>query len=45
MFTNEDIKIKGQERPVFKVNGQYLKRYFDECQEIFLIEVVYLEEA
>ncbi|KAK4716687.1 hypothetical protein R3W88_015025 [Solanum pinnatisectum] len=44
-FTNGAVEVEGQEGPAFKVNGQYLKLYFGECQEISLIEVVYLEDA
>ncbi|XP_049399734.1 uncharacterized protein LOC125863769 [Solanum stenotomum] len=45
VFTNGSIEVEGKEGPAFKVNGQRLKLYFDECQEISLIEVVYLEDA
>jgi len=45
VFTNGAIEVEGQEGPTFKVNGQHLKLYFGECQEISLIEVVYLEDA
>ncbi|XP_049372824.1 uncharacterized protein LOC125837794 [Solanum verrucosum] len=40
VFTNGSIEVEGQEGPAFKVNGQRLKSYFGECQEISLIEVV-----
>ncbi|KAK4721447.1 hypothetical protein R3W88_011680 [Solanum pinnatisectum] len=45
VFTNGAIEVEGQEGHVFKVNGQRLKVYFGQCQEISLIEVVYLEDA
>ncbi|XP_015160536.1 uncharacterized protein [Solanum tuberosum] len=45
VFRNGAIEIEGKEGPTFKVNGQRLKLYFGECQEISLIEVVYLEDA
>ncbi|XP_049405164.1 uncharacterized protein LOC125868578 [Solanum stenotomum] len=45
VFTNGAIEVEGQEGPAFKLNRQRLKLYFGECQEISLIEVVYLEDA
>ncbi|XP_049394725.1 uncharacterized protein LOC125859014 [Solanum stenotomum] len=44
VFTNGVIKVEDQEGPPFKVNGQRLKLYFGDCQEISLVEVVYLED-
>ncbi|XP_015163826.1 uncharacterized protein [Solanum tuberosum] len=40
VFTIGAIKVKGQDGPAFKVNGQRLKLYFGKCQEISLIVVV-----
>ncbi|XP_049394762.1 uncharacterized protein LOC125859070 [Solanum stenotomum] len=45
VLTNGAIEVEGQEGPAFKVNGQRLKLYFGEFQEISLVEVVYLEDA
>jgi len=45
VFTYGATEVEGKGGPVFKVNGQRLKLYFGECQEISLIEVVYLENA
>jgi len=45
VFTNGAIEVKDQEGPPFKVNGERLKLYFGECQEISLVEVVYLDDA
>ncbi|KAK4716377.1 hypothetical protein R3W88_014715 [Solanum pinnatisectum] len=45
VFPNGAIEVEGQEGHAYKVNGQCLKLYFGECQEIPLIEVVYLEDV
>ncbi|XP_049365197.1 uncharacterized protein LOC125830021 [Solanum verrucosum] len=45
VFTNGTIEFESREGPAFKVNGQRLKLYFGECQDISLIEVVYLEDG
>ncbi|XP_049394700.1 uncharacterized protein LOC125858991 [Solanum stenotomum] len=45
VFSNGAIEVEGQEGPAFKVNGQRLKLYFGECQDISLIEVVDMEDA
>ncbi|XP_049375527.1 uncharacterized protein LOC125840604 [Solanum verrucosum] len=38
VFPNGIIEVEGQEGHTFKVDGQRLKLYFCECQEISLIE-------
>jgi len=45
VFTNGAIEAEDQEGPPFKVNGPSLKLYLRECQEISLVEVVYLEDV
>ncbi|XP_049391333.1 uncharacterized protein LOC125855624 [Solanum stenotomum] len=45
VFTNGAIEVEGKEGHAFKVNGQRLKLYFGECQEISLIGVLYLEDS
>ena len=45
MFTNGAIGVEGKEGPQFKVNGQRLKLYLGDCQEIALVEEWYLEDA
>ncbi|XP_015163290.1 uncharacterized protein [Solanum tuberosum] len=39
VFTNGAIEVEDQEGPPFKVNGQRLKLYFGNCQEISLVKV------
>jgi len=45
VFSNGAIEVRGKEGHAFKVNGQRLKLYFGECHEIYVIEVVYMEDA
>ncbi|XP_049355207.1 uncharacterized protein LOC125819809 [Solanum verrucosum] len=45
VFINGAIEVEYQEVPPFTVNGQRLKLYLGYCQEISLVEVVYLEDA
>ncbi|XP_015163270.1 uncharacterized protein [Solanum tuberosum] len=45
VFTNGAIEVESKEGPAFKVNRQHLKLYFGDCQEISVIEVVYLEDS
>ncbi|XP_049376934.1 uncharacterized protein LOC125841805 [Solanum stenotomum] len=45
VFTNGGIEVEDHEGLPFKVNNQRLKLYFGDCQEISLVEVVYLKDA
>ncbi|XP_015160112.1 uncharacterized protein [Solanum tuberosum] len=39
-FINGAIEVEDQEGPPFTVNGQCLKLYLGDCEEILLVEVV-----
>ncbi|XP_049347845.1 uncharacterized protein LOC125812383 [Solanum verrucosum] len=45
VFTNGAIEVEVKEGPPFKVNRQSLKLYLGDCQEIALLEELYLENA
>ncbi|XP_049409176.1 uncharacterized protein LOC125872454 [Solanum stenotomum] len=45
VLTNGTIEVEVKEGPPFTVNGQCLKLYLGDCQEISLVEELYLEDA
>ncbi|XP_049348184.1 uncharacterized protein LOC125812751 [Solanum verrucosum] len=45
VFVNGAIEVEDQEGPTFTVNGQRLKLYLGDCQEISLVEVVKVREC